>query len=182
MTESPSASPVADLVKESWWLWLVYGVIALLLGLALVFWPDKTLSVAAWLVGLSILFWGIVRLLNSIFGGEAEHRFAQGLVGVLGIALGILVMRNPIDTIGVIAIIVGIFWIIGGLLEVWRGLTKDFEGRWWAVLAGLLAAALGAALVFWPEISVQVFAVLVGIFMLIDAVIEIVLAFRIKAA
>jgi uncharacterized membrane protein HdeD (DUF308 family) len=177
-----TATPLSGLIKQNWWMFLVSGVISLLLGLALVFWPDITLQVAAWLVGLSILFFGILRLLNSIFGGEAEHRFAQGLVGVLGIALGILVMRNPIETIGVLALIIGIFWIISGLLEAWRGLTNDFPGRWWVVIGGLIAAALGAALVFWPDITVQVIAILVGIYMIIDAIIEVVMAFQIKAA
>ncbi len=172
-----------DDAKSVWWLFLVSGVISLLFGIALVFFNDESLDVIGFLIGLWILFFGIIRFLTSLFGGEAEGRWLMALVGVLGIVLGIVVMRNPTDTLALVVLIIGIFWIISGLVDLWRGITDSaLADRWWVAFGGLLGVAFGALLVFWPDVSLTVLAFVAGIYLLVVAVIEVVTAFRIKAA
>ena len=164
------------------WMFLVSGVISLGFGIALVFFNDESLQVIGFLIGLWILFFGVIRFLVSLFGGEAEGRWLMAIVGVLGIVLGILVMRNPTETLTLIVVIIGIFWIISGLIDVWRGITRDTPDRWWVLLGGILGVVFGSILFFWPDISVKVLAWVAGIFLIIDGVINIVTAFRVKSA
>jgi Short repeat of unknown function (DUF308) len=168
---------------DPWWmLWLVAGVVSVLIGIALIFWREESLSFVGFLIGLWILFAGVIRFLVSLFGGEREHRWLLAIVGIVGIALGIIVMRNPTETIGVIAIIVGIFWVIFGLIDVFRGFTDtEMADRWWAVLGGIIAAGAGVLLVFWTEPTVMVLALLAGIYLIIQGALEIIAAFRIKS-
>jgi uncharacterized membrane protein HdeD (DUF308 family) len=169
---------------DPWWmLWLVAGVISVLIGIALIWWREESLSFVGFLIGLWILFAGIVRFLVSLFGGEREHRWLLAIVGIVGIAVGVVVMKNPTETIGVIAIIVGIFWLIFGLIDVFRGITNTaLPDRWWAVLGGLIAVGAGVLLVFWTEPTVMVLALLAGIYLIIQGIIEITAAFRINSA
>ena len=128
-----------------WWLFLVTGVVSLLIGAALIWFREETLTFVGILIGLWILFFGIIRFLLALFGGESEGRLLLAVVGVLGIALGIIVMKNPTETIGIIAVIVGLFWIVFGLIDVFQGVTNsDLPGRWWTVLGGAVAAGAGA--------------------------------------
>lgn len=60
-------TPTLDRVQANWWMFLVSGVVSLLFGLALILWPDKTLSIVAWLIGLWILFFGIIAVIAGIF-------------------------------------------------------------------------------------------------------------------
>lgn len=177
-----TSTPLFDRLQANWWIFLVSGVISALIGIALLVWPDKTLSVVAWLIGLWIFIQGIIRFLVSLFGGDTDNRWPMLIVGVLGIVLGIVVMRNPTETIGLIAIVVGVFWIIAGLMDVWRGLTNDFPERWWVALGGIIAAGFGAALIFWTEVTITILAVLAGIYLIIAGVIEVISAFQIKSA
>ena len=102
---------------------------------------------------------------------------------MLGIALGIIVMKNPSETIGIIAVIIGLFWIVFGLVEVFQGVTNsNLPGRWWTVLGGVVAAGAGVLLVFWTEPTVLVLALIAGIFLIIEGVLEIIAAFQVKAA
>lgn len=177
------AATMLDDARTVWWMFLVSGVISLFFGLALIFFNDESLELIGFVIGLWILFFGIIRFLVSLFGGDSDGRWLMAIVGVLGIVLGIVVIRNPTETIAIIALIVGIFWIISGLIDVWRGITNgELSERMWVIMGGLIAIAAGALLVFWPEVSVKVLALIAGIFLLIDAVIQIITAFRIKAA
>lgn len=166
-----------------WWLFLVTGVVSLLIGAALIWFREETLTFVGIMIGLWILFFGIIRFLLALFGGESEGRVMLAVVGVLGIALGIIVMKNPTETIGIIAIIIGLFWIVFGLIDVFQGVTNsDLPGRWWTVLGGVVAAGAGVLLVFWTEPTVLVLALIAGIFLIIEGVLEIIAAFQVKAA
>jgi uncharacterized membrane protein HdeD (DUF308 family) len=46
----------------------------------------------------------------------------------------------------------------------------------------LVAAGFGTALILWTEVTVTILAVIAGVFLLIEGVIEIIAAFQIKSA
>jgi uncharacterized membrane protein HdeD (DUF308 family) len=170
-------------LKAYWWMFLLSGLLSVAIGAALLVWPGKTLGVVGWLIGFWMLFFGIIRFLVALFGGKAEGRWVLLLVGVIGVALGIVVMKNPAETIGIIVLIAAIFWIISGLVDVFRGIQDgDLPGRGWVIVAGVLAVIAGAIVVIWPGASILVLAVIAGVYFLFDGVLQIVAAFKIKAA
>ncbi|MEN8234124.1 MAG: HdeD family acid-resistance protein [Actinomycetota bacterium] len=174
---------VYEELKNYWWLFLVSGVLSVGIGAALLFWPDKTLGVVGWLIGFWMLFFGIIRFLIALFGGESEGRWILLLVGVIGIVLGIVVMKNPAETIGIIVLIAAIFWVISGLFDVFRGFKDgDLPGRGWVIFGGALAIVAGAIVLLWPAASILVLAIIAGIYFLMDGALQIVAAFKIKNA
>jgi len=169
--------------KAYWWLFLVSGLLSILIGGALVLWPGKTLTVVGFLIGFWMLFFGIIRFLMALFGGESEGRWVLLMVGIVGIVLGIVVMKNPAETVGIIALIAAIFWIISGLVDVFRAVTDgDMPSRGWVIFGGLAAIAAGAIILLWPAASLTVLALVAGIFFLFDGVMQIVASFQIKNA
>jgi uncharacterized membrane protein HdeD (DUF308 family) len=170
-------------LKTYWWLFLVSGLLSIVIGGALVFWPGKTLSVVGWLIGFWMLFFGILRIVMALFGGKVDGRWIVLIVGIVGVALGIVVMKNPAETIGIIALIAAIFWIISGIIDVFRGITDgDMPSRGWVIFGGLAAIGAGAILLLWPAATVTVLAIIAGIFFLIDGVLQIMAGFEIKKA
>ncbi len=170
-------------LKTYWWLFLVSGLLSIAIGGALVFWPGKTLTVVGWLIGFWMLFFGILRIVMALFGGKADGRWVILIVGIVGVALGIVVMKNPAETIGIIALIAAIFWIISGIIDVFRGITDgDMPSRGWVIVGGLAAIGAGAILLLWPAATVTVLAIIAGIFFFIDGVMQIMAGFEIKKA
>ena len=169
-------------LKSFWWIFLITGVVNVGFGAVLLLWPDKTLAVVGWLIGLWMLFFGVIRFLIALFGGETDGRWALAFVGVAGIVLGIVVMKNPTETIGIIVLIVAIFWIIHGLIDVFRGIgNSELPARGWVIIGGALAAIAGTIILLWPEASILVLATIAGIFFIVDGVLQAVAAFKIKA-
>jgi len=174
---------VYDELKSYWWLLLISGVVSILLGGALLFWPGKTLTVVGFLIGLWMLFAGVLRFLIALFGGDTDGRWVILVVGIVGIVLGIVVMRNPSETIAIIVLIAAIFWIITGLVDVFRGISDSgMESRGWVIFGGVVAALAGAIVLLWPAASLLVLAVIAGVFFIVDGILQIIAGFRVRSA
>lgn len=174
---------VYDELKSYWWLLLLSGILSILIGGALLLWPGKTLTVVGFLIGLWMLLAGVMRFLIALFGGDTDGRWVILVVGIVGIALGIVVMRNPTETIAIIVVIAAIFWIISGLVDIFQGISDDgMENRGWVIFGGVVAALAGAIVLLWPSASLLVLAVIAGVFFIVDGTMQIIAGFQVKSA
>lgn len=103
--------------------------------------------------------------------------------GIAGIVLGVVVIKNPEATIGVIVLVVAMYWLISGLVDLARGLTdSSLPDRTLRIVFGLMSAIFGIVILTWPGVTVGVFAVVSGMHAAFYGVLEIVAAFQIKSA
>lgn len=167
MTETPIArsagavpgwdravTPVAREDPFPWWLLAVLGVISILLGVAMLVWPDVTLRVVAFLVGLWLLIAGIARVIAAF--GSRRGLGAQVLSGIIGVVLilgGVACLRNLVTSLAVLATIVALTWLFSGLSELVVGFAVHGSTRWWLVGLGVLTTLVGIAFVVWPGLS-----------------------------
>jgi uncharacterized membrane protein HdeD (DUF308 family) len=166
-----------------WWLVLVEGIAAVILGLMLLVWPVKTWVVIVPFIGLYWLFDGIFAIV-SIF---IDHR-GWGwklFIGIIGIVAGWFLFMSPIA--GAVAMAGAIVWIIGfmGLFSGIAKLIQAFQGAGWgAGLLGALMIILGIVILDSaftnPLITAAIVPWVVGFSLLIFGISALVLAFRIK--
>jgi uncharacterized membrane protein HdeD (DUF308 family) len=170
-------------LKKGWWLPLISGIVGVLIGGLLIFWPGPTITVVTAIVGFFMIATGVVRFFVAVFDSHAQDRWLMAIAGIIGIVLGVIVMKNPEGTIKVIALIVAIFWLISGLVDLFRGLTNAaLPDRSLRIVFGVMSALFGVVILVWPEITVGVFAVLMGIYSVFFGILEIIAAFQIKKA
>ena len=182
MTVAEAHDPLED-IKNLWWLLLLLGIVSVAIGVLLIFWPGKTLTVVTSVFGLFMIFSGLVRFFIAVFDSASEHRWLTVFSGIIGVVLGVVVVKNPEAVVGVIVLITAIFWLISGMVDLFRGLTdSEMPDRGTRVAFGVLSAGMGAAILIWPEPTVLVLAVFVGVYALVFGVIEILAAFQIKNA
>ena len=129
---------------------LAFGVITLAIGLAVLLWPGLTLLTVAVLFGLQLLVTGVFWLAGSVAGGEpGRQRWLMAVAGLLAFVAGILCLRSPFQTIAVLALIVGVTWVVGGVAEAFHGFGTDG----WAVFSGVVTALGGVVVLVWPVTS-----------------------------
>jgi len=101
---------------------IIGGLVVLILGLVLVFWPDTSVKTVAVLVGLAFLFWGAVMAIAAFVDRGEGWGIAAGF-GVLLALVGITVVAWPGPTIAILMIFVGIDAILFGASLVAQGLA-----------------------------------------------------------
>ena len=155
------------------------GAISLLMGVMLLVWPDKTLLVMAALIGVFLLLLGASRLFEA-FSAKAlpgAVRALRGLAGLLLVILGIAVLRHLEDSLTVLTMLLGIAWLVGGLAQIALGLTGGGRGssRTGALVLGVLDVVAGLVLFLWPQTSLTVVVWVVGLWLIVIGVIQLVL-------
>ena len=98
-------------------------------------------------------------------------------VGLLSIAAGIVVLTKPGDSLATIAVIVGIFIAIDGIVVLLSALRHGTQSRGMATLIGIVSLVVGVLLIRHPIAGVTAVALLVGIWLIVIGAVRLVLAF-----
>jgi uncharacterized membrane protein HdeD (DUF308 family) len=118
-----------------WWLVLIEGIAAVIVGILLYTSTGTTMVVLVQVLGLYWLIKGIIEII-SIFIDSSQWGWKL-FGGIVGILAGILILQHPLWSAwlvpGVTVIVIGIFGIIIGLV----GLVRAFQGGGWGL--GILA-------------------------------------------
>jgi len=162
-----------------WWLVLLEGIAAVIIGLFLLTAPGATLFVLIQVLGIFWLVGGIFRIIGifidtSLWGWKL-------IGGVLGILAGIVVLQHPIWSTVLVPEIYVIILGIQGLLLGGVTLVTAFQGEGWGVgILGVLSILFGLVLLFNPWIGVAVLPLLLGAFGIVGGIAAIVAAFRMR--
>jgi uncharacterized membrane protein HdeD (DUF308 family) len=158
---------------------LAGAVASIIMGLVLLIWPDKTLALLAALIGVWLCVVGIVRIAEAFVtkGMTKGARALTALAGVLYLVIGIICLSNLLGSITVLAVVLGIVWVIGGAIEMVTALTRaNGWGKASGLLLGLLSLLAGLVLLFWPERSLTVLVWILGLWLLAIGIIQLILA------
>jgi uncharacterized membrane protein HdeD (DUF308 family) len=178
--DAPS-SP-SSLTTVSWQATLFLGVLTLILGLIVSFHPTTSLNVIAVLLGILMILSGIFHLIR-VFDPAEQHRVWLGIAGLLFIVIGVVLIRHLHLTRALIGLIIGITWIVQGLAALIGGIAGGSrEGRGWWIAFGVVSLVAGIVVASAPTDSLNVLAVLVGIWFIIMGVFEIIAAFMLRHA
>jgi uncharacterized membrane protein HdeD (DUF308 family) len=168
------------------WGWvLTFGIVTLLAGLFALGWPGRTIVVIAVLFGIQLVVAGIFRFVAALAVDDADGgtRVLMALLGVLSFIVGLYAVRHILVTIQALALLLGIFWIVNGAVETFAALShRGMRGRGWTIFMGLLSVAAGIVVLVYPGISLTTLAVVLGFWLVLYGVMEVVLAFRLRSA
>jgi uncharacterized membrane protein HdeD (DUF308 family) len=178
--ETPPSPP--SVMAASWQATLILGVLTLILGLIVSFHPSGSLNVIAVLFGILMILSGIFHLVR-VFDPHEHHRVWLGIGGLLFVVIGVVLIRHLDLTIAAIGLIIGITWIVQGLAALIGGISGGVrEGRAWWITFGVVSLIAGIVVVSTPVSSLNVLAVLVGIWFIVMGIFEIIGAFLLRRA
>ena len=135
---------------------VVRGVLAVLLGLALIAYPDELRPVLVNFMGLFLLVSGIMGLRWSVHG--ERPRLLAMVIGIIGTLVGALVLvRNLVRSLLpelTVILLLGGSAVLFGIIHLAEGLPNVREGRlersWFSVLLGVFEVVLGALVLYTP--------------------------------
>ena len=162
-----------------WWLVLINGIAALILGILLITSTGSTVLILVQFLGIYWLVSGIFQIVGLFIDSTAWGW--KLFAGILGILAGIVIMNHPLISplvVGTtIVIIIGIQGIIFGVV----GLIAAFQGGGWgAGILGFLSVIFGIVLLFNPILGAAALPWVLGIFGIVGGIAAIIAAFRMK--
>src|SRR5215813_1715120 len=147
------ARPMLHALAKSWWLLLLRGIAGILFGILAFAWPGLTLVTLVILYGAYALVDGVCALIAA-FTGSAKPVPTWWLivVGLAGIAAGIVTFMWPGITALVLIFFIGGWAIAHGIFEIIGAirLRKEIDNEWLLILAGALSVIFGLIVLIAP--------------------------------
>ena len=146
--------------------WIIaLGIVLIVLGVVAVLFPVMASFAVNLIIGAVLAASGIVELVRSVRMSTRKGLWLGVLNGVLALVIGMLLLLFPLPGVLSLALLVSVFFLVGGVLRMmlaWQLKPHDHWG--WVMTSGVLALVLGALIVWqWPEAGAWIIGLLVGI-------------------
>jgi uncharacterized membrane protein HdeD (DUF308 family) len=171
------------LAGAAWGAVLAAAIGMLAVGVMLLVWPSATLTVVALLIGAALLVTGVLRLFDAITarGESGAMRAADVVIGILAIIAGLYCLKHHSLTVLVLALVVGVLWIIHGIGDLVVAATAGpVPGRGLRAIGGVVSLAAGLVILFWPSVSLILLLTILGAWLLFYGLVLAMLAFRLR--
>jgi uncharacterized membrane protein HdeD (DUF308 family) len=159
------------------------GVFAVLFGIFAFIWPGVTLAAL-------VLVWGVYAIADGVMALIAAFTMHEGgkpmwaliVVGILGLAAGIVTFLWPGMTALVLLMFIASWAVLMGIFEIAAAirLRKQIENEWLLALSGVVSIAFGVLMFLQPGAGALAVIWLIGGFSLIFGILLIVLGFKLK--
>ncbi len=152
--------PVAEGVRrldaglgELWWWFMARGVLAALLGLALLVWPSWSVEVLAVVLGFFLLIDGVAGLVGTMRARQTAMSLTPALISIV---VGGILLLWPGATLRMLLIVVGIWAIASGVgyLMSGRGDASVARANGHLKTIGIAVTLVGVILFFWPTTGI----------------------------
>lgn len=183
MNQTQSGNPgVVTLIGRSWWVLLLYGLLAVVVGAIAITLPLQAAAALAWAIGVLALSEGVVSALALFDRRMAVSKALLALYALVSISFGVLAIINPVATVGVLLLLIAVWLIVGGLYRIVFAIRvrREIEGEWLIVLSGVLGIALGILFVFDPLGGVVATTLWIGVGAVFYGVLQVLAAFRLR--
>ncbi len=100
------------------WLLALLGLLSVIIGILFLRHTEETVTTLAFLIGLFWVVGGIIEFFTAYSDYGSEARGWRIVMGILAFAAGIVTLVVPHLTLGVLAVIIGVWLIIYGILEI----------------------------------------------------------------
>ncbi len=167
----------------NWRALALRGLVSLLFGLVVLFWPSLVLTVLALLFGIYAVVDGAITLVPALRSQDRGARRTLPLAeGAVGIVAGLVAILWPgLTASGLVYVIAG--WaVVTGVLKVLTAilLRTEVQNGWLLAGSGALSALFGILLVALARSDVPFLAPFIGGFAAIVGLALIVFAFRLR--
>lgn len=175
---------MAEFLEKTWWIAVLRGFIALLFGIFALVNPEGAGSLLVLIFGIFLLVDGLLNLIGSIlYYRTAVDWWVYLVVGMLEIGVAIITFVRPEITGTILAILVGLWALFKGLIELMAGiaLRDEVRGEWILILAGILTLAFGFFALLLPFTESVAAIWMLGLYALLNGTLWVVIGFEARS-
>jgi uncharacterized membrane protein HdeD (DUF308 family) len=175
---------MSEALLRSWRVYMLRGVVSVLFGVLALAVPGLTLL---WLVALFAayaLITGAVSVYGALRNRKRDDWLLPLLLGLVGIAAGIIAVVHPELTALVLVLLMGANALVTGVLDIAMAirLRKVVESEWMLVLAGIVSIVFGVLVFLFPGAGALALVWLISFYAVLSGVLFLTVGFRARSA
>lgn len=172
------------MLQHLWKSALLSGILAIILGAMVWFWPAISIFVAAIFFAAYLLITGISQVVFAFaLHVSASGRVLLFLSGAAALILAVMCFRNFGNAILLLAIWIGIGFIFRGVATAVSAISDPtLPGRAWEIFIGVISLIAGVIMLASPFDSIETLTMVVGIWLIVLGIFEVISAFGIRSA
>jgi uncharacterized membrane protein HdeD (DUF308 family) len=161
---------------------ILLGVLAIIVGIIALAWPSVTVYALVILFAVYAFIDAGLEAMRAFSSRTAGPVFGHLLLGLISLAAGVIALVWPGPTALVLVLIIGIWAVIGGFVEIFAAFQSGETAgtRALFILGGLVSIAFGVVLFARPGVGAVTLALLFGLFSIIYGVSEIVMGVELR--
>jgi uncharacterized membrane protein HdeD (DUF308 family) len=146
------AQAMRTFFTSMWRTILLRGLASLAFGVLAFVYPQITLAVVVTIFGIYALVDGLLGVWG-VYRSKGERSVPSLLTAIAGIVAGLICLLFPAFATKYVLLLIGLWNVAAGLLQLLGAmvLRKEIEDAWLMALGGIIGAALGALIMFYPS-------------------------------
>ena len=174
-------SVVPVIKKASAWV-IIWGIVTFVCGVLAIILPLTFSFGIALDIGCLILTAGIAHLFFAFDTRSVDGFLWQILLSALYVMAAICLLVNPLLSVLSLTLILAIFLLLEGILELaLYFVLRRFRHSVWVLIDGIGTLILGILMISqWPPASPQIIGALIGISLMLSAVSRVILSLAIR--
>jgi uncharacterized membrane protein HdeD (DUF308 family) len=176
-------APMLTRLAQSWHWIALRGLFAVLFGIFAFIWPGITLAVLVLVWGAYAIADGVMALIAAYsMHEESKPMGSLIVVGILGIAAGIVTFLWPGMTALVLLLFIASWAVLVGIFQIAAAIRfrKHIDNEWLLGLSGAVSILFGVLMFLQPGAGALAVVWLIGSFSLLFGILLIALGFKLK--
>jgi uncharacterized membrane protein HdeD (DUF308 family) len=154
-----------EALSRNWGWLLALGILMIILGVIAVGAPVVATIAVQFMLGWLLVISGIAEGVHAFMAQGWRGFLFELLSALLYLAVGILLLVNPLEGALALTIVLAVFLIVEGVFKIIMALrVRDHDGWGWLLASGIVSVVLGVLIwAQWPASGLWVIGLLVGI-------------------
>ena len=121
-----------------------WGIITIVLGVIAMIMPMMTGFSILLILGIIVMAAGLMRMIWAFKAGSVGRGLLMFVLGLLTLAVGLLLVANPIFAAVSVTILLTVYLVVDGAAEVYAGVQRKPDAGWgWLTFGGVVSIVLG---------------------------------------
>jgi len=178
-----STDQLQGMLGRSFGAALAFGLATIALGIILMAFTEQSVAFFAVIVGIYLIFSGIFLIVASFSSetGDTGMRVLSAIAGLFSVLLGIVAFRGISQAVAVLALLIGVGWVVRGIAELIEGIANPgMPARGWVIFIGAVSLIAGIVVLAWPAITLNALVWVTGLWLVFLGLVEVFASFQLR--
>jgi uncharacterized membrane protein HdeD (DUF308 family) len=168
-------------IRKNWSWFLALGIVQVIAGTVAIGFTFSATLASVLTLGVLLLIAGGAQMAAAIWIRDWSGFFLFLLLGVLYTIAGFLTLQYPLAAAESLTLMLAFAFLVGGIFRIIVAVAERFPSWGWVLFNGVITVLLGIAIWRqWPESSLWVLGMFVGIELIVNGVTWSVLAVGVR--